>query len=145
MTPSLWVELALSTILVLATALFHGFGLLVIGRALSALDRGTTEFELNPLSLRGAAYTSAVVLGLLTLPGLEIWFYAFVYLLIGATATLQDSLYFSTITFGAIGFSDAPLAVPWRIVGAIEGINGVLLLGWSVAFLVAELQRVRHR
>lgn len=66
MAPSLWVELVLSTILVLATALFHGFGLLVIGRALSALDRGRTEFDLNPLSLRGTAYTSAVVLGLLT-------------------------------------------------------------------------------
>ena len=61
------------------------------------------------------------------------------------TATLPASVYFSTITYAAIGFSDAPLATPWRLVGAIEGINGVLLLGWSVAFLVAELQRIRQR
>ncbi len=139
------VELVLSTALVIATAVFHGLGLLTIGRLLRALDRGAVDMELNPLSKTGAAYTSAVVLGLLALAGIEIWFYAIVYLAIGATATLAASVYFSTITYAAIGFSDASLAAPWRLVGAIEGINGVLLLGWSVAFLVAELQRVRHR
>ncbi len=139
------IELALSTVLVVVTAMFHGFGLLVIGRSLRALDRGRTDDELNPLSMSGAAFTSAVVLGLLVLSGIEIWFYAIVYLAIGATTALAESVYFSTITYAAIGFSDTSLAAPWRLVGAIEGINGVLLLGWSVAFLVAELQRIRHR
>lgn len=141
----LLTELAIATLLVVATAVFHGFGLLVIGRALRALDRGRSEIELSPLSITGAAYSSAVFLGLLTLAGLEIWFYAFVYLDVGAVAALPDAVYFSTITYAAIGFSDASLAAPWRLVGAIEGVNGVLLLGWSVAFLVAELQRLRHR
>ena len=141
----LLIELALSTALVTATAIFHGLGLLAIGRTLRAVDHGRTEVELSPLSVTGAAYTSAVVLGLLALAGLEIWFYALVYLAVGATSDLAGSVYFSTITFAAIGFSDAPLAAPWRLVGAIEGVNGVLLLGWSVAFLVAELQRLRHR
>ncbi len=139
------IELVLSTALVVTTAVFHGLGLLMIGRSLRALDRGAIDVELNPLSKTGAAYTSFVVLGLLALAGIEIWFYAIVYLAIGATATLAASVYFSTITYAAIGFSDASLAAPWRLVGAIEGINGVLLLGWSVAFLVGELQRVRHR
>lgn len=138
-------ELVLSSAMVVATAVFHGFGLLVIGRSLRALDRGEADVELNPLSWIGAGYTSAVVLGLLALAGIEIWFYAFVYLLIGATATLPDAVYFSTFTYAAIGYSDQELAAPWRLVGAIEGVNGALLLGWSVAFLVAELQRVRHR
>lgn len=125
--------------------MFHGFGLLVIGRSLRAIDRGRGDAELNPLSMSGAGFSSAVVLGLLVLSGIEIWFYAVVYLMIGATVALPESVYFSTITYAAIGFSDTSLAAPWRLVGAIEGINGVLLLGWSVAFLVAELQRVRHR
>lgn len=138
------IELALATVLVVTTAIFHGLGLLVIGRSLRAFDRGSFDVERDPLPRTGAAHTSAVVLGLLALADIEIWFYAIVYLMIGAT-TLAASVYFSTITYAAIGFSDTALATPWRLVGAIEGINGVLLLGWSVAFLVAELQRVRHR
>jgi Ion channel len=141
----LLTELALATVMVVVTALFHALGLLVVGRSLRALDRGIVDVELDPLSWVGAAYTSMVVLGLLALAGIEIWFYAFTYLAVGATTTLPDSVYFSTITYAAIGYSDAPLAAPWRLVGAIEGVNGVLLLGWSVAFLVAELQRLRHR
>lgn len=141
----LLLELALSTVLVVTTAIFHGLGLLLIGRSLRAVDRGKRDAELSPLSVTGAAYTSAVVLGLLALSGLEIWFYALIYLGIGATTALAESVYFSTITYAAIGFSDTSLAAPWRLVGAIEGVNGVLLLGWSIAFLVAELQRVRHR
>ncbi len=117
----------------------------MIGRALRAFDRGSVDVKLDPLSRTGAADTSAAVLGLLALAGIEIWFYAIVYLVIGATATLAASVYFSTITYAVLGFSDTALAAPWRLVGAIEGINGVMLLGWSVAFLVAELQRVRRR
>ncbi|TXC70560.1 two pore domain potassium channel family protein [Sphingomonas ginsenosidivorax] len=139
------IELALSTLLVLTTAVIHGLGLLTIGRSLRALDRGAVDLELNPHSLTGAAYTSAVVLGLLALAGIEIWFYAIVYLGIGATTTLAASVYFSTITYAAIGFSDESLAASWRLVRAIEGINGVLLMGWSVAVLVSELHRIRHR
>ena len=135
----------MATVLVVVTATCHGLGLLVIGRALRAVDRGKAEVELSPLSLTGAGYTSAVVLGLLALAGVEIWFYALVYVGLGAAEALPDAVYFSTITFAAIGFSDASLAPGWRLVGAIEGVNGVLLLGWSVAFLVAELQRLRHR
>lgn len=36
-----------------------------------------------------------------------------------------------------------PLAAPWRLVSAIAGVNGVLLLGPVRSFLVAELQRLR--
>lgn len=140
----LFEELALSTFMVVTTAIFHGFGLLVIGRSLRAFDRGKRDAELSPLSVTGATYTSVVVLGLIALSGIEIWFYAIVYLIIGAASPLSEAVYFSTITYAAIGFSDGSLAPQWRLVGAIEGVNGVLLLGWSVAFLVAELQRLRH-
>ena len=34
------------------------------------------------------------------------------------------------------------VAVPLRIVGAIEGANGVILLGWSTAFFVAMVARI---
>jgi len=31
----------------------------------------------------------------------------------------------------------------WRLFGAIEGANGLLLFGWSTAFLLSVIQRLR--
>ncbi len=31
----------------------------------------------------------------------------------------------------------------WRILGAIEGVNGVILLGWSTAFFVSVVSQIR--
>ena len=57
---------------------------------------------------------------------------------------LFRSLYFSTISYAAIGYGDAALPEQWRLLGAIEGINGVILLGWSTAFFVNLLMRLRR-
>jgi len=43
------------------------------------------------------------------------------------------------IAYASIGFSDAVMAPDWKLLGAMEGINGALLLGWSVAFFVSVM------
>jgi hypothetical protein len=88
------------------------------------------------MSLRGLALTTGAALGLLVLHGVEIWAYAALFHLTGAVSGMRDAVYFSTITFGAIGYGDGPVAEPWKLVAGIEGINGVVLMGWSAAFLV---------
>jgi hypothetical protein len=30
----------------------------------------------------------------------------------------------------------------WRLVAAIEGVNGIILLGWSTAFFVTGMRRL---
>ena len=82
------------------------------------------------------------MLALFTLHGIEIWLYAAVYLLIDAVQNLEAAVYYSTITYASIGFGDTEMARQWRLVGAIEGINGVLLLGWSTAFFVTVVARL---
>lgn len=96
------------------------------------------------MSLRGFAATLVMILGLFVLHGIEIWLYAFVYLVIGSVDGLREAVYFSTITYGAIGYSDAAMAEKWRLVSAIEGINGIILIGWSTAFFVTLLARMRR-
>jgi hypothetical protein len=83
-----------------------------------------------------------LVLALFVLHGLEIWTYAALYLSLGAVRDLASAVYFSTTTYATIGFSDAELSVDWRLVAAIEGMNGILLLGWSTAFFVAVVARL---
>src|ERR1041384_7705682 len=62
----------------------------------------------------------------------------------------ESSLYFSLTSYTTIGYGDVLLPQKWRLLGAIEGISGVLLCGVSTAFLFAVLNalfqlRVRTR
>lgn len=138
-------ELGISTVMVLATVCLHGGGLVILGWMLRRMDQLMPGGADNSLAWIGAPVAIATTLGLLILHGFEIWLYAGLYHLNGAVPDLREAVYFSTITFAAIGFSDAAIAPAWKLVGAIEGINGVLLLGWSVAFLVAEMTRYSKR
>lgn len=84
-----------------------------------------------------------VVLGLVGIHTVEIWLYAALYLLLGAVPDFETALYFSTTSFTTIGYGDIVLGERWRLLGAIEGANGLLMFGWSTAFLIAVTGQMR--
>lgn len=135
----MFAELAVASAMVLLTVLMHTLGLLVLNRYVrSRLRKGRGAMF---LSLRLVMLT---VLGLFILHGLEIWSYAALYKALGAVTDLRNAVYFSTITYGAIGYSDIAMSSRWHLVAAIEGINGVLLIGWSTAFFVTIMTRLQR-
>ena len=136
-------ELAIATIMVTVTVLVHGAGLYLLSRILRLEAHEELREHLNAISPRGIIATVAVILGLFFLHGIEIWLYAFLYEALGAVQGLRNAVYFSTITYGAIGYDDIAMAEQWRLVSAIEGINGIVLIGWSTAFFVT-LVRLRR-
>lgn len=138
-------ELAIATIMVLLTVGIHGVGLLGVARVLGALDKRRGQYRINPVSWEGATLAGVVAMALLTLHGLEIWLYAFVFMMLDAIGSLRDAVYFSTISYATIGYTDAPILEEWRLLGAIEGVNGTLLMGWSVAFFVTVMTRILPR
>ena len=137
-------ELILATIMVLLTVGIHATGLYGLSRVLRVEESEEAMEHVHPLSSRGIAVTFIVTLALFMLHGIEIWLYAFLYLGIGSVEGLREAIYFSTITYGAIGYSDAAMAEEWRLVSAIEGINGIILIGWSTAFFVTLIARMRR-
>jgi hypothetical protein len=138
-------ELSLATAMVVTTVIFHAVGLYAVARVLRLEEREEAVEHIHPMSLRGFSVTLGVILALIALHGMEIWLYAFVYDLIGAVEGLRQAVYFSTITYGAIGYDDSAMAEGWRLVSAIEGINGIILIGWSTAFFVTLAARMRRR
>ncbi len=135
------IQMILATIMVVVTVLIHGAGITGLARGLQ-IDTSAAE-EHHHFSVKRAFVILIIVLALFTLHGIEIWLYAALYLVIGAVQTLEAAVYYSTITYASIGFGDSEMARPWRLVGAIEGINGVILLGWSTAFFVTVVARLR--
>ncbi|MET0808480.1 MAG: ion channel [Pseudoxanthomonas sp.] len=135
-------ELGVAMLMVVLTTLMHVTGLIVISRLLRLVPEkvGLSEHGL----LRQAYASVALVLGLMTLHGLEIWAYAAVFVQLEAVADIRTAVYFSTISYAAIGYSDAAIDKSRALVAAIEGINGLVLIGWSTAYLVMIMSRVRR-
>ena len=135
-------QFALATVMLIACVVVHGMGLASLSRAM----RGETTVErlnrINALSPRGALFTLAIVLAILALHGIEIWAFALLYLAIGAIPTLEGALYFSTISYSTVGYSDIHIVREWRLLGAFESIMGMVLLGWSTAFFFRMLGRI---
>lgn len=138
-------DLIVSTVLVVLTVAFHGTVLTLLARLLRSEAREEAAHHVPALSLRSLMFTVALVLALFTLHGVEIWTYALVYVGIGAIGDISTAAYYSTISYAAIGYTDHYIAPEWRMVAAIEGINGLLLMGWSTAFFVSVVTQFQQR
>tara|TARA_R110002033_G_scaffold102791_3_gene150708 strand:- start:35 stop:463 length:429 start_codon:yes stop_codon:yes gene_type:complete len=136
-------QLAVATGMVLLTVVIHGAGIFALGRFLRIEAREEAEEHIHPMSLHGVGVTLVLVLGLFLLHGIEIWTYAIVFLLLDALPNLGEAIYFSTITYATTGYDDASISQSWRMIAAIEGLNGVILLGWSTAFFVTVVAHMR--
>lgn len=126
--------------LVVATFGLHFIGLVFLSRSMRRL--GLHPDSVTSLIGQGFAILSFVV-ALFVLHSVEIWMYALAYLSIGALSGLEPALYYSTSAFTTVGFGDVELTRDWRMLGAVESMNGFLLIGWSTAFLVSVSARVR--
>ncbi|MDD3798755.1 MAG: ion channel [Novosphingobium sp.] len=120
----------------------HGLGLFSLNRALRSEASMERLQRTDPLSRRGATFTLSIVIALVALHGIEIWLYAVFYLIVGAVPDLEQALYYSTISYSTVGYSDQHISAAWRLTGAFESIMGVILLGWSTAFFFRMLSRI---
>lgn len=133
-------QLVIASIMVALTVVIHlvGLGLLVALMRPHHRWLHTRRVRLHQLIIIfGAAF------GLFALHTIEIWSYAILYTKVNALPSFDDALYFSTTTYATIGYGDVVLPRAWRLVGAIEGANGIILLGWSTAFFISVIGRIR--
>jgi voltage-gated potassium channel len=134
-------ELAVATGLVSATVVIHLIGLDVLMRLTELhLRRFMSAWE----HVDRLVVPLGIVVGLFTLHGLEIWIYAFAYKLMGVLPSLEQALYYSTSAYSTVGEAGPMLPKAWRIVGVLEAINGMLLIGWSTAFLFQVLSHLQN-
>lgn len=133
-------QLAIATLMVSVTVLVHFIGL---SGLLALIGRYRPSDGRNRSIMSDAAAILAAAFGLFALHGIEIWSYALLYWSTSAIQTFEAALYFSTSTYATIGYGDLVLPANSRLIGAIEGANGIILLGWSTAFFFAVVDRMK--
>ena len=142
MNAPLLLQFVISTAMVVVCVAIHGIGLFSLSRAMRSEAAIERLEHIEPLSPRGALFTLSIVLAIIALHGLEIWCFALLYLTLGAVPDVENALYFSTISYSTVGYSDTHIAGAWRLLGAFESILGMILLGWSTAFFFRMLGRI---
>lgn len=131
-------SLAIGTVLISLTVIIHTFGLMAVTKAVALLTG-----LIRPHHHRSRVLAmNTVVIGLFAVLTAEVWLWAVCYDWLGAVADFPTALYFSTTTFATVGFGDIVLDKSWRMLAALEGVNGFLLIGWSTAYLISAGMRV---
>jgi hypothetical protein len=137
--PPLLLQLICAAALAILMTLVHGAGAVGIAHWLG-LDRERTRTRrLHPRTL---ALLSGVALLLFGLHIVEIGLFGLFYLAVGAVADFEEALYFSASAYSTLAQPESHFPVAWRLVGALEGLIGFLMIGWSTAFFVTDMNKV---
>jgi voltage-gated potassium channel len=133
------MRLALVALALLAACVIvQSAGMLVLIHWLARL-RQVLE---SPSAPRRVWLLLRVFLWIVLLHLIQVGLWAVVYWLAHEVPTLETAVYFSLVTYTTIGFGDVVLGPGWRVLAGIEGLTGVLLIGWSTAFVFAIVHRM---
>ena len=127
-------EISIAAAIVCACLLVHVAGMLwMADRILNRpeyRERTATKRHVSTIII-------GVFLGIVLLHVAEAALWALFYYSRSLFSDFETSLYFSLVSFASIGYGDVLLPQKWRLLGAIEGISGILLCGVSTAFIFA--------
>jgi hypothetical protein len=126
--------------LIVITLLIHvgclGFFTLRLERRL-ANRKGHHSFVSTFILVMGIAAVGATALH-----AFEGAIWATVYRLVDAAPDAREAMLYSISAMTAFGHAQIFLAGSWQMLGALEALNGMILFGFSTAFLFAMIQRV---
>lgn len=70
----------------------------------------------------------------------QIGIWAGLFMLLGEFADLDSALYHSAVNFSTLGYGDIVMSGEHRLLGPLEAVNGVLMIGVSTAVLMTAFQ-----
>ncbi len=126
--------------LIVTTVVIHVLGLGLVSRGTGRLAGAKIEHR-HPMA------TFVIVMGATTLlatslHALEAGIWGSAYLLLGALPDARTAMLYSLSAMTSYGHSNIFLEDHWRLMGALEALNGWLLFGLTTAFLFGVIEKV---
>jgi len=137
-------HLELTLVLLAITIAIHVTGVVLLASGMEWVIGKLPKLDVTHVGTSIVSITLIVVvaLGLAVLHGLECVIWAETYLRVGALTSPADAILYSVDSMITRGASGIDLGPQWRMMGATEGGDGVLLFGISTAFLFYAMLRI---
>ena len=132
--------------LIALTVAIHALGVVTMALVLEkirfrlGLDNRNVSLRLRYVIPIVIGVVGAVGLLLAVLHGIEATIWAAAYLWLGALDSPIDAMLYSVDSMSTRGASGLRLQRHWRMMGALESTNGMLLFGMSTAYIFAVMQ-----
>ena len=135
---SLLPELLAATLLIVVVNVIHGTGVALMDKL---FQHEASELRKQKLAKREFKVMVPMALCLFGLHSLEILVFAGFYLAAGDAHTVREALYHSALAYTTMGVVEGGIT-NWPMVAALEGLAGFLLIGWSAAVFVTDMEKV---
>ncbi|MFP4015265.1 MAG: ion channel [Chitinispirillaceae bacterium] len=73
---------------------------------------------------------------------LQATFWAAAYVWLGEFSDFGTSLYFSVVSYATLGYGDIVLTDRWRLLGALESLNGLIMGGFSASLFFTIASKI---
>jgi hypothetical protein len=127
----------IAAVLVAVTVAVHAAGFALILRSLMK-SRNVLPTQAWPIAWLLIRVTWLLIL----IHVAEITVWALFYLWGGCLPDAESAFYFSGVTYATIGYGDLVLPKPWRMLGPVEGLTGILMCGLSAGLFFAVVTRI---
>jgi hypothetical protein len=136
-----WVPLAVGIGVIAATIIIHGVALnatVILVRRETTLGIAGKRFWVD-LPIVALVISIALVAHLL-----EMFIWAFLFVVLGEFPTFGVAYYHSAINYTSLGYgpSDVGMSPAWSLLGPLEAADGMLMFGVSTAMIFAVIQRL---
>lgn len=141
-TLSLGLELLIAFVSVPVLALTHGLGLLGMSHFFNLTDEALLRKRLSVQSMFLVAFVAVL---LFTLHAAEVGLFSAIYVAGGGIKNVEQALVVSASYYTTTGAGSDTLPDGWRLIGHAESLLGLLMIGWSTAYLVRKIDRLQER
>lgn len=140
----LLTQLLIATAMILLTVIMHASLYEILFRGLQTTAKrlhGIFGGFWKPIGLGGAVL---VIFGMHVLT-IWMWAHLMLYLDVKPLDTLEDALYYTTTSYTTVGFGDLVVEERWRLLGSCISADGLMLFGWTIAFLYEIMNKIHSR
>jgi xanthine/uracil permease len=126
--------------LIVMTVIIHVLGLGLVSRGTRRVSGGKMEHR-HPVGMFVAVMGTTTLLAT-SLHAVEAGIWGSAYLLLGALPDARTAMLYSLSAMTSYGHANLFLEDHWRLMGALEALNGWLLFGLTTAFLFGVIEKV---